>query len=210
VVYDRTGICDSSLDQYLAFHFPANPVEKTAPAPGLHRFDVINGQFAGSMTTILPVNAATVTTDHLSTDTLTWNKMWRTEIRATDAPTATRRWMTVFDLAPTSAQVASATGLSVMGASAAGTLLASPTGNSVVVSGTAPVGTAIAGAFSYTVPAAVTRHVITDLAPSTGYTISVAVSGGNHMVTVMPGGSTSASANGVLSFAVTAGGLLQP
>jgi len=43
VVYDRTGICDSSLDQYLAFHFPANPVEVTAPAPGLHRFDVNTG-----------------------------------------------------------------------------------------------------------------------------------------------------------------------
>ncbi len=62
VVYDRSGICDASLDQYLAFHFPANPVEVTAPAPGLHRFDVNTGQFAGSMTTILPANAATVTT----------------------------------------------------------------------------------------------------------------------------------------------------
>ena len=63
VVYDRSGICDASLDQYLAFHFPANPVEVAAPGPGLHRFDVNTGQFAGSMTTILPANAAIVTTD---------------------------------------------------------------------------------------------------------------------------------------------------
>src|ERR1051325_5724620 len=90
VVYDRSGICDASLDQYLAFHFPANPVEVTAPGPGLHRFDVTNGSFAGSMTTILPANAATVTTDRFSTDTTTWNKMWRAAIRATDAATATR------------------------------------------------------------------------------------------------------------------------
>ena len=59
-----------------------NPLEVTAPAAGLHRFDVTNGQFAGSMTTILPANAAIVTTDRFSTDTRTWNKMWRTEIRA--------------------------------------------------------------------------------------------------------------------------------
>jgi hypothetical protein len=210
VVYDRSGICDASLDQYLAFHFPANPVEVTAPGPGLHRFDVVNGQFAGSMTTILPANARFVTTDHLAPDTATWNKVWRTEIRATDAATATRRWMTVFDLAPTAAQVASATTVTVTGGSAVGVLLASAAGNNVVISGTAQVGTAIAGSISYTVPAAATRHVITDLAPSTGYTVSVAVSGGNHVVTVTPGGSSTATANGVVSFGVTAGGTVQP
>ena len=80
----------------------------------------------------------------------------------------------------------------------------------VVIAGTAPVGTAIAGSFSYTVPASATRHVITDLAPSTGYTVSVSVSAGNHFVTVTPGGSSTATANGVLSFSVTAGGTLQP
>jgi hypothetical protein len=135
--------------------------------------------------------------------------MWRTEIRATDAPTATRRWMTVFDLAPSSAQVASATGVNVTGGAAVGTLLSSPSGNGVVISGTAPVGTAIAGSFTYTVPAVATRHVITDLTPSAGYTVSVSVSGSNHIVTVTPGGSASATANGVLSFAVTAGGQVQ-
>ncbi|MBI2686353.1 MAG: hypothetical protein HYX27_08560 [Acidobacteria bacterium] len=118
--------------------------------------------------------------------------------------------MTVFDLAPSPAQVASATSVNVTGGSEVGVLLAPAGGNNVVVSGTAPVGTAIAGSFSYTVSAVVTRHVITDMAPSTGYTISVAISGGNHIVTVSPGGSASATANGVLSFAVTAGGLVQP
>ncbi len=210
VVYDRTGICDKSLDQYLAFHFPANPVEVTPPAPGLHRLDVSTTQFAGSMTTILPANAAITTTDRLSSDSATWNKLWRTEIRAPGAPAAAHLWMTVFDLAPSSAQVAAATGVTVSGGSAVGALLASPAGNSVVISGTAPVGTAIAGPISYTVPAAATRHVITDLAPSAGYTVSVSVSGGNHIVTVAPGGSFSATANAVLSFSVTAGGLVQP
>jgi len=210
VVYDRTGICDASLDQYLAFHFPSSPVEVAAPATGLHRFDVNTGQFAGAMTILLPANAGTVTTDRFSTDTTTWNKLFRTEIRATDAATANRRWMTVFDLAPTSAQVAQATNVTVSGGAAVGALLASAAGNSVVISGTAPVGTAIAGAISYTVPAAATRHVITDLTPSAGYTVSVAVAGTNHVVTISPGGSSTATANGVVSFSVTAGGSVQP
>jgi hypothetical protein len=211
IVYDRSGICDSSLDQYLAFHFPANPVEVPAPAPGLHRFDVNTGQFAGSMTIVLPSNAVTVTTSQLSTDTRTWNKVWRTEIRATDAPAATRRWLTVFDLAPSSGQVASATSVNVTGGPAVGVLLQSSTGNSVVISGTAPVDTAMAGPFSYAVPAAQTRHVITDLAPSTGYTISVTVLGGNHSVSITQGGSSrTTSSNGVLTFQVSAGGLVTP
>ena len=88
-------------------------------------------------------------------------------------------------------------------------LLTSPTGNSVVVCGTAPVGTAIVGPFTYTVPAAMTRHVITYLSPSAGYSGSVSVAAGRHTVTITPGGNSSASANGVLSLAVTAEGLVQ-
>ena len=210
IVYDRSGICDASLDQYLAFHFPANPVEVTAPAAGLHRFDVNPGQFAGSMTIILPANAATVTTDRLSSDSRTWNKLWRTEIRATDAPTATRRWLTVFDLAPSSAQVASVTAVQVVSGPAVGALLQSSTGNSAVISGTAPVGTAIAGPLGYVVPAAQTRHVITDLTPSTGYTISVSVVGANHSVSIVQGGGSTSSANGVLTFQVSASGQVTP
>ena len=128
--------------------------------------------------------AALVTTSQFTTDpslTDTFNKMWRTEIRpATQA--ASNQRMTVFDLAPSSSQVASATPVTIVSGPAVGTVLQSSTGNSVVVSGTAPVGTAIAGTLSYVVPAAQTRHVITDLTPSTGYTISVVVSGTNHSV----------------------------
>src|SRR4029077_20961304 len=78
IVYDRSALSDKSFDQYEAFHFPSNPVEVTAPGPGLHRFDVNPGLFAGSMTTILPANAGIVMSDHLihSTDSRTWNKVW--------------------------------------------------------------------------------------------------------------------------------------
>ncbi len=86
--------------------------------------------------------------------------MWRTEVRPTDAPTANRLWMTVFDLAPTASQVAKATAVNITTDPAVGALLQSPAGNSVVVSGTAPVGTAIAGPLSYAVPA---RKPVTSL-----------------------------------------------
>jgi len=48
---------DKTFDQYEAFHFPSNPVEVTGQATGVRRFDVNPGQFAGSMTTILPAGA---------------------------------------------------------------------------------------------------------------------------------------------------------
>ncbi len=210
VVYDRTQICDASLDQYLAFHFAANPVETAAPAPGLHRFDVNTGSFAGSMTTLLPANAATTTTDRLSTDSSTWGRVWRTEVRPTDAPAATRRWMTVFDLSATASEVANATTLTIAGGAAVGALLQSPTGNSVVVSGIAPAGTPIAGPLGYTVPAAATRHVITDLTPAAGYTITVNAAGATHTLNITPGGPSNSSANGVLTFQVSPSGQITP
>ena len=206
VIYDRTGICDASLDQYLAFHFPARPVEAAAPAPGARRFDVSTGTFAGSMTTILPAGVAVVTTDQLGSNPAVWNKLWRSELRATGAAAANRLWMNVFDLAPSSSQVAAASAVNITTGPAVGVLLQSSAGNSVVVSGTAAFGTPIAGPLGYLVPAASTRHVITDLAPSTGYTISVGVSGGNHTINVATGGSRTTSANGVLTFQVSAAG----
>jgi hypothetical protein len=118
--------------------------------------------------------------------------------------------MTVFDLAPSSGQIAAATAVNMVSGPAVGTLLQASTGNSVVISGTAPAGTAIAGPVSYVVPAAQTRHVITDLALSTGYTISIVSSGGNHTVSIVQGGSSVASANGVLTFQVSAAGQVTP
>jgi hypothetical protein len=200
VVYDRTGVCDASLDQYLAFHFPGTPVETTAPATGLRRYNVTAGQFAGAITTVLPASPRIDVTDHFSSDTRTWNKVWRAEIRPTTTPTATRQWLTVFDLAPTAAQVANAAPITVASGAAVGTVLQSATGNSAVVMGTAPVGTPISGALTYTVPAAQTRHVVTDLVPSTGYTVSVATSGATRVITITQGGPTQSTANGVLTF----------
>src|SRR5258705_8362802 len=108
VIYDRTGICNSSLDQYLAFHFPSNPVEVTGGAAGTRRFDVNPGLFAGAMTTILPATPTIGITDHVASDPAAWNKMWRMEVRAPGAKTTGHLWMNVFDAASTASQVAAA------------------------------------------------------------------------------------------------------
>jgi hypothetical protein len=118
--------------------------------------------------------------------------------------------MTVFDLALTSSQIAAASAVNVTAGAAVGALLQSPAGNSVVIAGTAAVGTAIAGPLNYVVPAWQTRHVVTDLASSTGYTIVVTVAGGNHSVSIVQGGSSTSTANGVLTFQVSASGQVTP
>jgi len=210
VVYDRTTICDDSLDQYLAFHFPAPPAAAAAPASGLLRFNVTTTKFAGAITIIEPASAKTVITDKMSTDTTTYNRVWRMEIRPSGAATVTRRWLTVFDLAPSAAQVAAATAVNIVSGSATGVLLHSTAGNSAVISGTANAGTAIAGTLRYTVPAVQTQHVITDLSASTDYTITVTVSAGNQTVSIAKGGSTKTTANGVLAFKTSAGGQVTP
>ena len=211
VVYDRTGICNTALDQYMAWHFSGPPSEVTAPAAGARRFDVsFGGAFAGSMTTILPASAQINTTDQIAPDQNVWNKVWRSEVRFNGASSANRQWLAVFDLAPSATQVASAVPLTVNAGPVTGVVLQSGAGNSALVLGTAAAGTAITGTVSYTTPAAQTRHVITDLTPSATYTVAVTVNGSTHVVTVTPGGSLHASASGVLSFALNPSGVVQP
>ena len=116
----------------------------------------------------------------------------------------------MFDLASSAPQVASAIPLTVNAGPVTGVLLQSALGNSALVFGTAPAGTPISGTVTYTVPAAQTRHLITDLTPSGAYTVTVNANGSTHAVTLTSGGNTHAGANGVLSFALTPGGVVQP
>jgi hypothetical protein len=177
----------------------------------MRRFDVTaGGAFAGSMTTVLPASAGVTTTDQIASDPDVWSKVWRNEIRYTGAAAASHLWITVFDLASNSAQVANVAPLTGVSGAITGTVLQSSTGNSAMVFGTALDGTAIPGTFTYNVPTAQTRHVITDLASNGAYTVTVSVAGANHVVTVTAGGAMHASANGVLTFSVTPAGVIQP
>jgi hypothetical protein len=113
-------------------------------------------------------------------------------------------------LVRTDMPVAAASAVNIAVGPAVGAHLQSATGNSLVVSGATAVGTPIAGPLGYIVLAAQTRHIITDLAPSTGYTILVSVVGETHSVSIVQGGGTMSSANGVLVFQVSASDEVMP
>ena len=71
-------------------------------------------------------------------------------------------------------------------------------------------GTTIAGSIAYLVPKAATTHFITELPANSGYSVAAAASGSNHNITVTPGGSLTTSAKGVLTFTVSAAGVVGP
>jgi hypothetical protein len=206
VVYDRTTAGSASYDQYLAWHFPASPVAGATGAGG-NRLDVtLSGTYAGAMTTVLPLNA-TLTTTAMYPDSNPV-KAWQVQVRAPTA-SASRQWLTVFDLSASSAAVARAVPVAVNQGGIVGVQLTAPDGNAVVVSSTGAAGTPLAGAIGYSVANLAARHVITDLAPSMGYTVTATTTGSQQSVTVTPGGTTMSSAQGVLSFVLNGNGAVQ-
>ncbi|HKR75044.1 MAG TPA: hypothetical protein VJR95_00175 [Rhodanobacter sp.] len=206
VVYDRTTAGSASYDQYLAWHFPANPTGSTTGSGG-NRLDVsYGGNYAGAMITVLPQNATLSTTAMYPSSNPA--KAWQVQVRSPVAG-ASQQWLTVFDLSTASSTVASAKPVTVVQGGILGVQLAATDGSAVVVSSTGAAGTPLSGAIGYTVDNYAALHVITDLAPSTGYTVSVATSGNQQTITVTPGGSTTSSVHGVLSFTVN-GNSVQP
>ncbi|MFZ0869464.1 MAG: hypothetical protein WAM90_01935, partial [Rhodanobacter sp.] len=163
VVYDRTTSGSTGYDQFLAWHFPASPVAGTAAA-GQNRFDVTyNGQYAGAMTTVLPVSATTTTTA-MYTDA-TPVKAWEIQVRAPNT-NVSQQWLNVFDMSASATAVATTTPVTVTQGGIVGVQLTASDGNSVVVSSTGAAGTPISGNIGYSVAAVPARHIITDLAPS--------------------------------------------
>ncbi|MFK2930589.1 hypothetical protein ISP14_07270 [Dyella agri] len=207
VVYDRTTAGSASYDQYLAWHFPASPTTSTTAASG-KRLDVTySGTYAGAMTAVLPLNTALTTTAMYPTSNPA--KAWQVQVRA-PATAVSQQWLTVFDLSTSSAAVAAAKPVTVNQGSILGVQLAAADGSSVMVGSTGAAGTPMTGTIAYTVDNLAARHVITELAPSAGYTVAVATTGNQQTITVTPGGSTTSSANGVLSFTVSGGTVQQP
>jgi hypothetical protein len=203
VVYDRTTSGSASYDQYMAWHFPANPAAGTA-ATGQKRLDVTyNGQYAGAMTTLLPANA-TVTTVPLYPSSTT-KKVWQVQVRPPNT-NVSQRWMTVFDLSSQASSVASISPVTITQGNVVGAWLAGADGNSVVIDSAGAAGTAISGTVAYTVPGPA-HHVVTELAKSTGYNITV-TGGSGQTVSISPGGTYVSSGQGVLNFRVDASGTI--
>ncbi|MDE2085450.1 MAG: hypothetical protein KGI64_11380 [Xanthomonadaceae bacterium] len=213
IVYDRSGIGSGVTDQFLAFHFPANPTAGTAPS-GESRYDVsYNATYAGALTTVLPANATTtIIPMYPANGTVPASnpvKVWQSQVRSPNT-NANQVWLNVFDLAASSATVATASKINVTAGSVTGTLLADANGNQAVLFNTGSAGSTIAGTISYSLPAAATAHYITEVPANTGYAVTVSVNAGTHSISITPGGRFYSSAKGVLSFTVSAAGAVGP
>lgn len=206
VVYDRTTEGSANYDQYMAWHFPANPVAASAPA-GQNRFDVTyGGKYMGAMTTVLPAGTKTTTVGMYPGDNPV--KAWQVQVRPADTGTS-QRWLTVFDLSGTAAKVATASPVTVGQGGIVGVELLASDGNAVVVSSSGAPGTPLSGGIVYGVQPLSAYHVVTDLVPDTGYTVTTSANAGLRNVNISVGGTTMSSDKGVLSFYVTADGTVQ-
>jgi hypothetical protein len=222
LVYDRTTAGNATGgntadDQFLAFHFPANPAVASAPA-GEKRYDVTyKTAYAGAMTAILPTNNATSVIamypangsgSHAQTASNP-TKVWQVQVRAPNSA-ASQTWLTAFDLDSSAASVATASAINVTSGTAIGGLFATSTGNQAVLFNSGAAGSTIAGTIAYAVPKVATAHFIAELPSNTGYSVAASVSGSNHNITVTPGGAFTTSPNGVLAFSVSAAGVVGP
>ncbi|HWU76445.1 MAG TPA: hypothetical protein VN043_08065 [Rhodanobacter sp.] len=207
VVFDRTTEGSAGNDQFLAWHFSANPAALSATA-GQSRVGVTyNGKFIGAMTSVLPAGNTLTTIGLYPGDTST--KVWQIQERPASSA-ASQIWLTVFDLSTTMGTLANTSPVVVNLGGIAGVQLTASDGSSVVVSSTGPAGTALTGSIGYGIAPVGSVQVVTDLVPNTGYSATVASSGGTQNVTISMGGTLMSSAKGVLSFYVTVAGVVQP
>jgi hypothetical protein len=200
VVYDRTSSGGVAADPHLSWHFAPTPSLVASPA-GTTRYDVADGAvFKGAITTVLPANATVTAPQNFFAS----NKLFGIQVRGPAEPST--RWLTVFDTAASSAQVANASRIESMNAS--GVLLVPPSGdNTVVLFGRGAAGTPITGPIAFAQPAAATMLIVTDLVPSTSYAVEVTVVGATHAVTVTPDASgVFTSSQGTLRVSIAATG----
>ena len=213
VVYDRTQSGPAVNDQYLAFGFPANPAPATAPSEET-RYDITyNSTYVGAMTTVLPAGAGTSVIPMYpandSTPASNPVKVWQVQVRPPNTA-ATQKWLNVFDTSTVATSVAHASAIGVTSGTAIGSWLAGSGGNQAVLFNSGAASTTISGTIAYTTPKAAATHFITELQANSGYSIAVAVNASNFAVSVTPGGPWPTSNSGVLTFTVSATGVVGP
>lgn len=207
VVFDRTSKGNANYDQFLAWHFPSNPVALAAPA-GQNRLGVTyKNQFVGAMTAVLPAsNKLTTIPLYPGSNPV---KAWQVQERPASS-NVNQIWITVFDLSAAASSVASTSPVVVNQGGIAGVQLIANDGSMVVVSSTGSAGTPLTGDIGYGVNPVGSGQVVTDLAPNTGYSASVTLGGSMQNITISAGGTLMSSAKGVLTFYVTSAGVVQP
>jgi uncharacterized cupredoxin-like copper-binding protein len=212
-VHDRTSVSNVAADHWMSWHVAAAPSEKPAAA-GTRRFDVVDTRpafggnlFRGRVTTVLPAGHQVNTIDLFDRQ-----KVYRLEVRpAAGGATPHATWLAVFDASANSVAAGNAQPLTA----AAGTVHAGEVEGALVTNAGGNYaalfsrnGQPVTGAVSFSVPVGATSAVMADLQPGAAYGVTAALQGGTLTVTVAAGGSLQATAQGTLSFAVTAAGVV--
>jgi hypothetical protein len=176
IVYDTTTISNSTYDQYISWHFSANPV-----VTGDQLAVTYNGSYLGNMTSVLPANPVINTLALYPTSATP--KVWEAQIRPSNT-NVNQKWLTVFDLASTSSSI------TTLSTSPDVILIQGSDGNNVVGFSNASTG------MTYSAPTGNVNHVICGLTAGSSYDIST--TGGN--ITISSGSSYTATSNGTITF----------
>lgn len=214
-VHDRTSVNNVATDHWMSWHVAAAPSEQPAAA-GTRRFDVVDPRpvfggnlFRGRVTTVLPAGHQVTTTDVFDKQ-----KVYRLEIRpAAGGATPHATWLTVFDASASAAAAGNVQPLTaaigrVTAGDVEGALVTNAGGNYAVLF--SRTGQPVSGPITFTVPVDDTYGLVADLLPHGAYSVTATISGGMMTLTVAPGGTAQATAQGTLAFDVTAAGVVTP
>lgn len=185
VVFDQTTMGDSSYDNLMAWHFPANPTANTVAA-GQSQYGVtFDGTYLGSVTTVLPESPVEDVVALYPTSSTP--KVWQLQVHSPNT-NVSNQWMTVFDTAAVPSVLANLPGTHCAAVSLTGT-----DGNEVAVF-------AQTEAFSYAQPQDARTHTVAGLVAGHAYDVTF----DGNLVSVAVGTTYTASAAGVIRFALTA------
>ncbi|HWT40533.1 MAG TPA: hypothetical protein VN081_04700 [Dongiaceae bacterium] len=179
LVFDQTTAGDASYDQWLAWHFPSEPVVN-----GTKQSITFDTVYQGTMTPILPESVTTKTTALYPASTTP--KVWQVQVRQA-TKTLSTNWLTLFDMADTAVS-----DTTVLTSASSAVLVSSSDGATAVMFSASTAGD------TYQQPSVDADHYVAGLSPNTNY--SATISGGN--ITVQQGSGYTSSANGVISFRV--------
>lgn len=211
VVYDRTGVRNTTNDQWMAWHVHRAPAEQAGAVSGTHRFDVKDGAlFRGSLTTVLPAGHTNQLINVFSS-----GKVYRIEVRP-GTPSTSNRWLTVFDASDSATNVCrvspftTASGNVVTGNIEGAYIASRATSgtNAAVLFNTTAAD--LSGAVTLHAPATNTVYLLNGFVPSSGHVINVTTAAGQHTIQINSGSGFTASPIGSLYFRIDAAGAITP
>jgi hypothetical protein len=186
ITFDQTTKGNSAWDDFLAWHYPANPAPVSGLPAGQTGYGITyNSVYTGQVTNVLPANnVPTVVPLYPSSSPV---KVWQVQVRppaGTATTNVSKMWLTVHDMAATPAVITD-----LQGVGCGAIAMSGIDGNQVAVF-------AAGQTFSYNQPQAAQIHLVVGLTPGSKYDVS----SNGSTVTVAPGSTYTASVGGTISY----------